>query len=292
MASTINPAAQIPHLSERRHVRFEGGDFAVLALHGLRSTPLELQPVLKALHAAGMTVEAPHLAGYGFSPQPDTGPWRHWLNEALVHFDELAKNHAQVAVCGLSMGATLALAVAAERTNKVAAVAAFSTTLFYDGWNTPWYRFLRPLGYYTPLRNKIVVRESDPYGIKNQRLREWIARQVAAGPLSAIGATTLSLPALHQAEKLMRHTRRHLPAIVAPSLILHSSADDVASLKGAHMVQRRIRANDVRLVQLHDSYHMITLDNEREQVAALTVNFFNDYRQVENAAQTTAAIAV
>lgn len=278
--------------SDRRHVRLEGGDYAVLALHGLRSTPLELQPVLKALNAAGMTVEAPHLSGYGFSSHPDTGPWRHWLNEALVHFDALAAKHSQVAVCGLSMGATLALAVAAARTNKVSALAAFSTTLYYDGWNTPWYRFLRPLGYYTPLRHKIVVRESDPYGIKNLRLREWIARQVAAGPLSAIGATTLTLPALHQAEKLMRHTRRHLSDIVAPTLILHSSADDVASLKGATMVQRRIQANDVRLVQLHDSYHMITLDNEREQVAALTVNFFNDYRQENSAAQPTAALAV
>jgi carboxylesterase len=275
-----------------RHVRLEAGEYAVLALHGLRSTPLELQPVLKSLHAAGMTVFAPHMPGYGFSNEPETGPWQQWLTEALAHFDELASKHRQVAVCGLSMGATLALAVAAARKDRISALAAFSTTLYYDGWNTPWYRFLRPLGYYTPLRNKIVVREKDPFGIKNLRLREWIARQVASGPLSAIGATTLTLPALHQAEGLMRHTRKHLHEIVAPGLILHSSHDDVASLKSATMVQRRIRANDVRLVQLHDSYHMITLDNEREHVAALTVNFFNDYRQAEQANTHPAAIAL
>ena len=57
-----------------------GGDYAVLALHGLRSTPLELQPLLKALHRAGFTVDAPHLPDYGFSANDCTGSWRDWLD--------------------------------------------------------------------------------------------------------------------------------------------------------------------------------------------------------------------
>lgn len=259
-------------------MKFQPGEFAVLALHGLRSTPLEIQPVIKALTARGFTVDAPHFDGYSFSKEdPDCGQWRHWLAQALARFDELAAHHQQVAVCGLSMGATLALAVAIARRDKVAAVGALSTTLYYDGWNTPWYRFLRPLGYYTPLRNRIVIRESEPFGIKNERLREWIARQVASGPVSAIGSTALSLPTIHEAEGLMRHTRRHLAEINAPTLLIHSSEDDVASLKSPQRVQRQVQASDVRLVQLHDSYHMITLDNERDQVAKLTLDFFIDH---------------
>jgi carboxylesterase len=264
--------------NDRRHIKLEGNDYAVLALHGLRSTPLELQPVLMALNHAGFTVDAPHLEGFGFSNDSNIGTWQEWFAQALDKFDALAAKHRQIAVCGLSMGATLALAVAAARGNAVSAVAPFSTTLFYDGWNTPWYRFLRPLGYYTPLRHTWVMRETSPFGLKNVRLREWVARQVAAGPISAVGASALTLPALHQAEKLMRHTRRNLQNITAPTLILHSSNDDIASLKSAFMVQKKVSSTDVRLVQFTDSYHMLTLDNEREQVSALTLNFFNDYR--------------
>jgi carboxylesterase len=256
-----------------------GGDYAVLALHGLRSTPLELQPLIKSLHKSGFTVDAPHLSDYGFSSLPCKSTWRDWLAQALARFDTLSAEYSQVAVCGLSMGATLALAVAAERKASVAAVAALSTTLYYDGWNTPWYRFLSPLGYFTPLRHRMVIRETSPFGIKNERLREWIERQVSAGPISAIGASALSLPALHEAEKLMRYTRHHLSQIVAPTLILHSREDDIASLKSAYVVQHRVRARDVRLVQLYDSYHMITLDNERDYVAALTVDFFESNGQ-------------
>jgi carboxylesterase len=262
---------------KRRHVTLQGGDYAVLALHGLRSTPLELQPVLKSLHTEGFTVEAPHLTGFGFSTDPLCGSWTDWLQEALDRFDALKAKYSHVAVCGLSMGTTLALAVAAERGAQVAAVGALSTTLYYDGWNTPWYRFLRPLGYFTPLRHRMVVREIAPYGVKNLRLREWIARQVAASPVSAVGASSLSLSALHEAEKLMRHTRAQLHRIVAPTLILHSSEDDVASMKSAYHVQRQVQSSDVRLVQLHDSYHMITLDNERDHVAALTRDFFKHH---------------
>jgi carboxylesterase len=251
-----------------------GGDYAVLALHGLRSTPLELQPLLQALHRAGFTVDAPHLKGYGFSAKASTGCWRDWLDEIVARFDTLAAQYRRVAICGLSMGATLALAAAAERRGAVAAVGALSTTLYYDGWNTPWYRFLSPLGYFTPLRYRMVIRETSPFGIKNERLREWIERQVAAGPISAVGASALSLPALHEAEKLMRYTRRNLQQVDAPTLILHSSEDDISSLKSAYLVQSRVQSHDIRLVQLHDSYHMITLDNERERVAALTVDFF------------------
>lgn len=263
--------------NKRRHVTLQGGDYAVLALHGLRSTPMELQPLLKALNAAGFTVEAPHLAGFGYAADPACGRWGDWLQEALQRFDALAATHRKVAVCGLSMGTTLALALAAERGAQVAAIGALSTTLYYDGWNTPWYSFLRPLGYFTPLRHRMVIRECAPYGLKNLRLREWIGGQLAAGPVSAIGASALSLSALHEAEKLMRHTRRKLTRIVAPTLILHSSEDDVASLRSAYKVQRQVQAPDVRLIQLHDSYHMITLDNEREQVAALTTSFFRDH---------------
>jgi len=277
----------------QRSLFLQGDDHAVLALHGLRSTPLELQPLLKALHGAGFTVDAPHLTRYGFANDPSVGRWREWLAQALEHFDRLTARYRRVTVCGLSMGATLALAVAAARGSEVAAIAALSTTLHYDGWNTPWYRSLRPLGYFTPLRHRMVIRETSPFGIKNERLREWIERQVANNPVSAVGASALSLPALHEAEKLMRHTRRHLPQIVSPTLILHASEDDIASLKkNAQLVQRKVSAAEVRLVQLHDSYHMITLDNERERVAALTVDFFKTYGTCEassSAAKSTLA---
>jgi carboxylesterase len=257
---------------------FAGNDFAVLVFSGLRSTPLELQPLLKVLNEAGFTVEAPQLVGYGFAADPAVGDWQDWLSQAVARFDHLAAKYPQVAVCGLSMGATLALAVAAERRDRVAAVIPLSTTLHYDGWNTPWYRFLSPLGYFTPLRHSMVIRESSPFGLKNTRLREWIERQVAAEPITAVGASALSLPALHEAARLMSHTRRHLKQIVAPVLIVHALEDDIAHIRSAYEVQRKVGSLHIQLVKLANSYHMVTLDYERETVAKLVTNFLRFFQ--------------
>ena len=105
------------------HRWMSGGEPVVLAFSGLRSTYLELQPLLKALKGHGYSVSSPQLSGYGFSADPETLTWQDWLAEALKHFDDLASKHRQVFVCGLSMGATLALAVAAERGGRVAGAA-------------------------------------------------------------------------------------------------------------------------------------------------------------------------
>ena len=267
------------------HRWMSGGEPVVLAFSGLRSTYLELQPLLKALKGHGYSVSSPQLSGYGFSADPETLTWQDWLAEALQHFDDLASKHRQVFVCGLSMGATLALAVAAERGNRVAGVIPLSATLHYDGWNTPWYRFLSPLGYFTPLRHRMVIRESSPFGLKDERLRAWIERQVAAEPITAVGASALSLPALHEAARLMKHTRRSLVRITAPIQLVHSLEDDIAHIRSAYEVQRKVSSLDVRLLKLANSYHMVTLDYEKAAVSK-TVCDFLDFHATSDSAES------
>lgn len=264
------------------HKFMPGNQCVVLAFSGLRSTHLELQPLLKRLNSEGYSVFVPHLTGYGFSRNPAVGTWQQWLNAAVAHFDDLAERYQQVVVCGLSMGATLALAVAAERGDRVAAVVPLSTTLHYDGWNTPWYRFLSPLGYFTPLRHRMVIREFSPFGLKDERLRAWIERQVAAEPITAVGASALSLPALHEAARLMRHTRRSLGRVTAPVQLVHSLHDDIAHIRSAYRVQKNVSSRDVRLLKLDNSYHMVTLDLEKASVARMVMEFLRFYYPVSD----------
>jgi carboxylesterase len=55
---------------------------------------------------------------------------------------------------------------------------------------------------------------------------------------------------------------------------MHAMEDDMASVCSASYVQTNIGANHVRKVLLHDSSHVITLDNEKETVARETAAFF------------------
>jgi carboxylesterase len=254
-------------------------EHAALLIHGLSGNPLEMQYLAKRLRQAGIATFVPHFKGYGFGERSDpfaTGTWRQWRAQVLEHFDELARNYQSVSVSGLCIGAVLALDLATERPGKMAALSLLATTLAYDGWSIPWYQFLAPLAYYTPLRYRYSYRERHPYGVKNELLRKWIAREMAEKTTSIAGASSLPMTAIYQARQLIRHVRRVIPAVNAPALVIHAKEDDVASLKSAEFVLENIGSDDVDFVLLRDSYHIVTLDNEKELVADETIRFFRD----------------
>lgn len=247
---------------------------AVLLFHGLCANPMELAPVAKSLREVGYVVETPAMAGYGVSSatgeQLPVPPFEHWLAEAEAAFDRLAAEHGRVAVGGLCMGAVLALALAARR--PAAALVLISTTLHFDGWNvSPWRRFL-PLAYLPPLRRRLSFKETAPFGLKNERLRAWVEQAMRSDKVSAVGAARLSAASLYQATRLIRHVRGRLARLTAPAVVLHATEDDVASPRTVHELQRRLAAQP-EVHWFHDSYHMLTLDNERVAVARTVRDF-------------------
>jgi carboxylesterase len=252
---------------------------AVLLLHGLCANPMELMTLGRALREAGYVVRMPELPGYGVNEsltdarrRPAVTPYREWITMACGHYDALAAHHQRVIVGGLCMGAVLALALAAER--PASALLLLSTTFHFDGWNvSPWRRLL-PLAYVPPLRQWLRFRERPPYGIKNERLRGWVAEAMRSENVSAAGAAHLPAAALYEASRLIRHVRVRLGKLRAPALVLQSSHDDVTSERSVRDLQQRLgRAPEVHW--FHDSYHMLTLDNERVAVAAAARDFLS-----------------
>lgn len=262
-----------------KSIELTGGDRAVLLVHGLQGVPAEMMPLAKRLHKAGYTVRVPHFKGYGYhigDTAYSVTSWRDWHDQVLAELRDMKRQHHSVAVGGLCIGAVLALSVAAEAGEEVSGLSLLATTLFYDGWSIPWYRFMLPLGYYTPFRYIYAYKEREPYGLKNKQLRQWVAREMAHKTSSIAGASKLTLPAVHEAELLIKSVKRRLKKVTAPALIIHAVEDDVSTMRSADFVADHIGSDKVVKIALHDSYHMITLDNEREYVADETVKFFDD----------------
>jgi len=249
------------------------GDHAVLLLHGLSSSPLEMRYLARFLHAEGFTVSVPVLEGY--SAGTVEGVMEQWVDAAVAEYDKLAAEYTRVSVCGLSIGAALALAVACRR-NSLQALVLLSLTLSYDGWAIPWYRFLLNLAYYTPLRHLWRYRESSPYGLRNEALRSKVERAMKRGDISEVGPATISLPALHEAQRLARSVRGQLSFIKNDCLIIHAIDDETSNPRNAQFVARQIGTPFLRTIWLDDSYHMITSDNERETVARGTAIFLRE----------------
>ena len=233
----------------------------------------------KRLNKAGYSVYVPHFKGYGYT-EGDTPhsvtPWRDWRGQVMLELRNLKRQHKTVAVGGLCIGAVLALSVAEEASADISGLSLLATTLFYDGWSIPWYRFMLPLGYFTPFRYIYTYKEREPFGLKNQQLRRWVAREMSHKTSSIAGASNLTLPAIHEAELLIKSVKRNLHKVTSPALIIHAVEDDISTPRSADFVVGHIGSAKVHKVMLHDSYHMITMDNERETVADETIKFFDD----------------
>lgn len=281
MADSPNPNAASTHAARDPRP-------AVLLLHGLCANPLELMPLARTLREAGYVVEVPALPGYGVAVEqgqrvPVTR-FEDWVTLAESHFDALAARHERVAIGGLSMGSVLTLALALRRP-QAAALMLLSTSLHYDGWNvSPWRRLL-PIAYLPGLRHWLSFAETEPYGIKNERLRAWVAQAMQSEQVSAAGAHRLPASAVHQGARLIRHVRARLPRLRIPSVVLHASEDDVSGPRSVHELKRRL-AHAPEVHWFHHSYHMLTLDNERGAVVQTARDFLR--RQVPVAAPASA----
>jgi carboxylesterase len=255
---------------------------AVLLLHGLCSSTLEVRQFARLLRDQGFDVVTPTLRGYSAADSDaaaveDSGEpnFRRWIADCIAEVDRLAVTHSEISLCGVSLGATLALAVAAERPNSIAALSLISTTIFFDGWNVSRWRWLLPLAYYTPLGRFYRYRETPPYGVKNARVRAFIARELANGRVSSAGAPTIPTRSLREADRLIRHVKRWLEFVRAPVLLIHAREDDVAGLSNVRFVRQNVGTLRIHEVIVSDSYHMITLDNDRDHAASKTIEFFD-----------------
>lgn len=252
-------------------IHLPGGPHAALLLHGLASSPLEVRFVARLLQRAGFSVVMPTIAGYSMGT---TGPaWKSWLADVETLYGSLSARYKSVSIGGLSSGATLALALAVERPG-IPALAIWAVTLRYDGWAIPWYQWLfRPL-YALGLGRNYAYREREPYGLKNERWRARVAEAMRTHNYSAAGPAAIPGAFLHQFMLMSDFVERNLHRISADTLVMHAADDETSSPRNAELVYRNIRAPHKRKILLGDSYHLITMDNERDLVARETIRFF------------------
>jgi carboxylesterase len=251
-----------------------GGKHSVLLIHGLTGSPFEMKYLAKKLNKAGFSVKGPCLEGHCTTVKNlSKTKWGDWYGSVRESFVEMKKSSDSVSVVGLCMGALLSLHLSCEFGSEVAAVSLISTTLFYDGWSLPWYKFLLPISYYPPLRFFYSYSETEPYGIKNKPLRERIVRLMKNDSIAYAKTPAASL---HELFRLIREVKRELPEVTTPALILHSKEDDLTSTRNPDYVEEKIGSKVVRKIILDDSYHMMTIDNQKDRVAEETIRFFQE----------------
>ena len=195
------------------------------------------------------------------------------MDQVLANVWDLEKQYATVSVVGLSMGAVLAMVAAQRHSRPLAGLVLLSASLAYDGWSMPWYRFLLGISSWLPFVNNYRLKESEPYGVKNEEMRAAIKAALKSQAISESGVGEIGFNLIKQGQLLIQEARDQVRLIDCPTLVMHAVDDEIVHIRNAEWVYRQIRSEEKEIIYLGDSYHMITIDNERETVSQETNRF-------------------
>ncbi|QWD75086.1 alpha/beta fold hydrolase [Polynucleobacter sp. TSB-Sco08W16] len=241
-----------------------------ILLPGLNGGGLELGQLPTFLNSNGFNTVIPDIQGY-LHGSP-AGDFESWISQVHNVIDPLRKQYKTINLAGISMGSTLALAVASQRTD-ISSIALLSPVLRYDGWTVPWYRFLLDIACNLGIRSW-EYSEREPFGIKNPDLRRRVRDKFKAHELSEVGAPLITAQHLYEAKGLMAYVRKNLDTITSRLLIIQSVEDDTCSVWSAEQILSNVKSDLRRAIWLGNSYHIVTIDNEREIVLNEVLRFF------------------
>jgi len=229
-----------------------GDTRGALVLHGFTGNPQSMRGLALALADAGFTVEMPLLPGHGTDiSDMITTRWKDWSEAAEAAYEELALRCDSVVAVGLSMGGMLSVWLA-QRHPEIAAIAV-----------------VNPL---------IVPPDADTLAAVESMVES--GEEIAPGIGSDIameGAVESAYPGLplHAALSWFAgasEVEADLEPVTCPVLVFTSLQDHVVDPVSSDVLAARAKG-PVERVTLERSYHVATLDYDKDEIEARTVEF-------------------
>lgn len=239
------------------------GPVGVLLIHGFTGAPTEMRPLGEFLADRGYAVRAPLLPGHGTQASDlNRVRWTQWAQTVQDAFDLLARDTQEVFVAGLSMGAVLALHLAANQP-AVRGLLLFAPGLRVLDRRLPLSAVVR---YVQPLRPKDELATLD-FADREGYNRCWSYEEYPVG-----GA--------YQLWRLQCAVRGELAKVHQPMIIFQGYLDRAVRRDSPQVILDRVSSTDKRMVWLERSGHALTVDAEREEVFAACLAWLQAHQAV------------
>ncbi|WP_062050294.1 carboxylesterase [Bacillus sp. JCM 19034] len=223
---------------------FEGGERAVLLLHGFTGTTADVRMLGRFLQKKGYTAHAPLYKGHGVAPEflLEVEPNDWWQNAQQGYTYLQEQGYKKIAVAGLSLGGLLSLKLA--QSYSVVGVIPMCAPMkqrtersIYDG-------MIHYAKQYKERENK----SGDQIKGELERFRE--------GSLNLISTLRLE----------MDRVKRSLEMVTSPALVIQARHDEMIDVNSANVIFEQIGSKIKEIKWYEESTHVITLGKEKDQL--------------------------
>ncbi|MBN1875333.1 MAG: alpha/beta fold hydrolase [Anaerolineae bacterium] len=237
----------------------------VLILHGFTSSLDCVNGLEAPIQALGIPTRMPILRGHGaVSPEALHGvTWPEWVADAEVALKDLLTKVDKVIVFGHSMGGLVTLTLAADHPDLIDSIVIAAAAIQLSSPLAPG----NPLNFAAPLVLKIIK--------KHESVPVYADPALAPYDTNYRWAPTDAIMSLF---KFMKATRRRLPEVRVPALILQSRKDSTVPPDTAEIIYREIATppEQKRLAWFEVTEHEMFRDVEREATIKTVVDYVRE----------------
>jgi len=234
----------------------EGDQTGVLFVHGFTGTPQSMRYWAEGVAGEGRTVLLPRLPGHGTTVEDmQNTTSADWVGEAEMSLRGLSERCHTIFVCGLSMGGTITLDLASRFRDRIAGIVLVNATVFTKD----------PRAKLAPLLGRFPL------------LLKAVGNDVADPNSEELAYSKVPTKAAASFLKYQEGVKRRLPDIRCPALIFSSKQDHIVHPSNGPYILDHIATSDKELVPLERSYHVATIDYDKDVIVDRTNAFIKEH---------------
>ena len=231
----------------------EGNKIGVLVSHGFTGTTQSMRFLGKTLaEEGGFAVSGPRLKGHGTTPEDMAqSTAEDWIRSVEGAMQDLQKCCDKIFITGLSMGGTLTLYIAGMYPDLIAGAIPINGAVFL----------------HSPDFARLAFMKDAPPMVPG------VGSDIKKPGVTELAYEQMPVRAVRELYALMGATHDLLGSIACPTLVFQSKDDHVVNPQNAPFIMEHLQVEDKRLIWLEESYHVATLDNDKELIAEEALKF-------------------
>lgn len=251
-------------IGKSKYFEAENSNNCVITIHGFSSAPKEMENLALFLNKNHFNVQVPRLAGHGIVPEDlKTKVWQDWYKSVSRSIIIATLQYKKVYIVGFSTGGLLALLSTKKQYKEFVSLICINAALHLNDMRIK--TLLPAISFWNDI---VKVFHEDKYA------KEYIDN-TPENP--EINYHKHYVDSIEQLNLLMNKTKKTLPKIKKPILIIQGKDDPVVNPSSAHEIFESIQSRYKTLQLIDAKNHVIVTDKNNNQLFSYILDFLTQF---------------